>query len=357
MATEKDVPGLCGADFFDDDDDEQLADHFGANEDDAPQVNGFFDDEEEGEEEDDVRAGEEYEYERDEGNDEPQSTKREGSSAASASRFSEDHVKEVKVMFRVSGSMNGFASDSGATMLGISQTAHNRIFGKGKQHIIKGLTLTRVNSTFPVSLLWDIHDVRGIEKEEVFTQTGASGVYVSMPNEKNDAIAIPLIKESSKPDAKFLRVFPGWTLENIDTGVAKLGRGKASVCVDHPVVAVLKRAYEKKGATPDLQEFQGFYFVTEKLLDTGMRILKKDMEAGLPITNLNQLKLSISRAVTSTSDDKVGAHGKEDTGTAQSQWVDTAEIGNNIRMRGFKKGLMDEEYAAYVELKIRYRDA
>ena len=365
MSKEGAIEPFCGAEFLNDDDEEddeaRFDDRLSADEDSTPKVNGFMDGEDDEEEEyddDDVRADEDYDYERDEVNNEPRGANRGGSSAILTSRLAETPIKSVKVWFRISGSMNKFASSSDATMMEIAGQSSG-IFGKGTQHIVKGIHLIRLHSTFPVSLLWDIHDVRGVEKKRVFTQTGASGAFISAPQEKRDGgVAVPLIDESSKPDAQFLKVFPGWTLDNIDTGIAKLGLGQASVQTNHPVVAVIKRAYERAGGTNRLEEkHAGFFFVTEGLLDRSMELLKKDMQRGLPITNLNKLKLSISRAVTSTADNKVGSHGKEDTGAAQSQWKDMAEIGQNIRMRHLSRNLMDEEFSAYAELQIYFRDA
>ncbi len=279
------------------------------------------------------------------------------------------------VTFKISGSLNEFAKNSKKCCDSISENAKGifestkleqkqensdisngnksdiKLKNRTTNHMCVGLSLTKVESSFPCSLALNIEGINIPNESKTFTSDGNSGSFIVTPKMNyNSQEGIPLNQKCRDTDSPFIKNFPGWNLGNIHEGITHLDKKMSMISDKHPVVVIFDSIRMSRGESPLNEENQpipGFYHASRKDTEKCLQTIKDKMQKHLKIQDLYKMKVSISRAFTEKISSINGIK-------KNSSWLDATEIYDNINGENAKKREADEKHNLYVTFKVEY---
>jgi hypothetical protein len=257
---------------------------------------------------------------------------------------SEKNWRKTIVAFRISGSMKQFSQSQEDPIARISENATifdlgPKIKGKAErttQHVIGGVKLLGVQSTFPCSLTINPTGLVGMESTS-HDACGNCG-YVVFPGQNSDNLNVELV---SIGKTKTLDIFKGQTIESLNKGIEFKSESKSAydpkkrehvsetrdnMIVDpgHTLISMYNAMAISMNRAP----------ITEKNLVKGkfifeaaegkklLGIASKALESQLRINNLHNLGIKVSRAFLSETPVPVQAPAR---GLIESMAVKTEE--------------------------------
>lgn len=218
------------------------------------------------------------------------------------------------------------------------------------RYIVREVTLKDFKNTFPCSLNLNIDGVKGLV-HSAYTSDGTPSSYVIFPKTKAYNVNATLFNNQNGHNIKFLRMFPGWDVDNIETGIVHIDELTSVVQEGHPCLEMLNRTAIQSGQPPitsQPQSLLGYYNVLRSNLTTVLNLLKKDMEEGLPITDMIHFGLNFNRAFVSNNH----SNGPKAIGNA---WLDSREIYDGYNTETSKNTVNQKTNSLYVTLEIEYK--
>lgn len=297
-----------------------------------------------------------------------------------SSREDEDGFSwlKVEISFRFSRSLQALANSpstvsSPVTSSGdeaqkracamLSASAIQSIFGKkddgGKKvgtssngkpstpkYIVRQGTVKQLFSEFPCSMIMSVTGVPDIESS-TFTQGGSGGGLVIFKNQRSDNIK-EVIFRSKKLKNEFVLQFPAY-IDDISKGIKEIG----SLCFvpkDHPVAAIAENAAMSKNIPmPQVAvDAPGHYKMEVGTMKKIRASLEKQMQKGLPVTDLTNFGFVFSRAFVSSK-----AKGNQQENSFD--WLNEAEIYDSVTTDGAKEKIRTQTYNLYFKVELEYR--
>ncbi len=369
------APGIvkrCAKEFLQDpeqeeeyDDEDEEYDDVGAHEE-ADENEEYDDDEED--------IDEEYDDEEEEEEEEPRRTSRSKKGRNSDSPASDTiSWNNVTVTYLFRNSLRDLAASPDASIVRISSEA-NGIFEpmntraetdthdspapipqkRSSNHLLGGMWITEYHNEFPVSIQMKVDGIYNTERS--YTSEGVPGTFTFIKNTSELNVKISLNEGSGNANSPFLKQFPGWNLENIDTGITPLPNGDLSIIVaNHPVIGMFNKAKIAKREAPFSLADQGppGHFVASKAdAEKCLKTIKENMKKHLQLKNLYDISLQLSRAFTSTG--RVSSAVKT-IGSETNTWSDGEEIfGEGISRKNGQQALLGEKNSLYVKILYKY---
>jgi hypothetical protein len=221
--------------------------------------------------------------------------------------------------------------------------------GQEVQHAVGSVELTRVVSTYPVTLGLN---VTGLTTDGVCRTITADGRkqlgYVVVPRQASDALSVDLIARQEKPHS-FLKDYPTWNEGNINQGIVKLGNGRSMVSREHPLIAVINHQLTAEGKDPLTPEHrlhtQKMYTLPTAMVNASKKQLKEGLRTQVRMTKASDLGISVTRAFGAT----------EDGAKPGSSWLHPDELLRNLTSDAARKQAASTVYSLYVEAKITFR--
>lgn len=210
--------------------------------------------------------------------------------------------------------------------------------------MVKTLTIKRVKSGFNCSLAMNILGIKGLVQESS-THTGIAANSIIFPLEDSKRSDI-LLNKPSHANIPFLKEYPGWNCDNIDKGLTQFGE---MVIVEdgHPTLKIYKQWLDRNNQQiKNSSDLPGHVAIKKDSFMVIHQNLKRDMEAGLPITDLTKVRVKIERAF--PRDTNISKNSK-------SLWVDSDEIHTNISSLDKQTAVNTMTRNLLVELEIEYR--
>lgn len=187
------------------------------------------------------------------------------------------------------------------------------------------------------------------ENLKTFTSNGQKCNYSVYPKSKKVGINVPIATCKVGKEISFFTRYPGYTIDNLDTGIAYVN-DKAVIQKTHPVVNMITMDAKSKDKNPK-KVFKSFskthYQVDSALVIDTVNALKSNLQARIPTVKENELKMNIMRSVTSqTHSEKVNN---------QNSWRDGAEIYDNVLSEQSKPGILSKTYSFTASFRVKYR--
>lgn len=191
--------------------------------------------------------------------------------------------------------------------------------------------------------------------------------FVALADDSGSKLDVTVYDGESALDAKFLKKFPDWNCENIDTGLVELENEPVTlVRINHPVVYLIDIACERKGIDIRYKEKQvgNFYQIARDTVNRAMEILRSSMESGLPTCDLRKIALKFERAnvapATPTIQGKATKTGDAVEKTVplgdRSPWVSEVEIyGRQMFSESMKKHLLSQTLDCTVVVRMEFK--
>jgi hypothetical protein len=261
--------------------------------------------------------------------------------------------REVVLNYRYSGSVAQLRADPEAAKLALQNEEAN-VFGdwqgeRTKNHICGGVEIVGLKSDFPVSLQIYAEGAAGEEARRSVSADGTRGAFTAWPNmefhDDGDG-AVALIARNSEADKHpFLEKYPGWNLDNLETGITHISEQKSVIRNDHPLIGVFNKARVSTGKTALTAKDEapaGFFTAVRRDVEPTLERLKSTMTDKLQIQDLHNLSVRFARAF-----------GAQAGGAPE--WDDPAELYDGLSNARSKQGALEEPRSLYVKLRVRYR--
>ena len=258
--------------------------------------------------------------------------------------LSDKLVNDIASVKSNATTVNVQTEEKGGGKKGKSATTKNGPGTSPNNVMVKTVTLKRVKSGFNCSLAMNILGIKGLVQESS-THTGIPANYVIFPMEDCRESEV-LLNKPSHANIPFLKEYPGWNCDNIDKGITEFGE-MVIVENNHPTLKIYKQWLDRNDQKmKESNDIQGHVAIKKDSFMVIHQNLKKDMEAGLPISDLTKMRIAVQRAF--PRDNNIAKSSK-------ALWIDSDEIHTNISSPEKQKVVNTMTRNLLVELEIEYR--
>lgn len=259
-----------------------------------------------------------------------------------------DDTKVAIFQTTLSGSLESLSQGKLSTSTELIKNRNIVGIKKGEGLLLEEITLESYSNGFPCSIGISIDGLKG-DVLKTFTSNGQKCNYVVYPKSKKSGINVAISSIKVGKEVSFFSRYPGFTIDNLSDGIAYIDK-TALIQKSHPVVNMI--TMDVKANDGNIKKvFKSFskthYQADGKLVLDTANALKQSLQSRIPVVKENDLRVSIMRAVTSSTH-------AEKVYDAKS-WKDSLEIYDNVVGEQSKAGMLSKTFNLTTSFKVKYR--
>ncbi|KKL03793.1 hypothetical protein LCGC14_2622580, partial [marine sediment metagenome] len=193
---------------------------------------------------------------------------------------------------------------------------------------------------------------RAAERVPPLPPDGLLATHTFFPKTSAEDVRLELAQGAGNPDSEFLKKYPGWNIQNLESGINWLSDGQqALVPRDSPIVELYNDVREREGL-PVLgaqdEDVTGYFTTKQSEARRCIDLMRSSLHQYLQMSNLYDTKFSISRTYTSAPPSASEPRHK--------MWKDNAEIFDDVPPKQSAQAIrMAEPFSLYVKVLFRYK--